>query len=62
MRIPQTYRVTGQVPDGTVSYYLVCNDSTSAHYTAKELWPELKICSVSLLEEWQDASKELAHA
>jgi hypothetical protein len=62
MRTPQTYRVTGQVLDGVVVYYLVCASSTTAHHTAKEFWPELKIRDVSLLEEWHDAPQELAYA
>lgn len=62
MRTPQTYRVTGQVLDGVVAYYLVCTNSTAAHHTAKELWPELKIRDVRLLEEWHDAPKKLVCA
>lgn len=62
MRTPQTYRITGRVSDGVVTYYLLCDSSTAAYYIAREFWPDLEICSVNLLEEWQDAPKELEYA
>jgi hypothetical protein len=56
MKAPLTYRIAGTSPEGHLVFHLMAESSTAAYWISKELWPELKIASVALLDEWSDAA------
>lgn len=37
-------------------FHLMATNSTAAYWISKELWPDLKITSVALLDEWSDVA------
>ena len=54
MKAPLTYRIAGTSPDGHFVLHLMADNSTAAYWISKELWPDLRITSVTLLDEWSD--------
>lgn len=54
MKAPLTYRIAGTSPDGHLVFHLMATNSTAAYWVSKELWPELQITSITLLDEWSD--------
>ena len=54
MKAPLTYRIAGTGPDRHLVFHLMAANSTAAYWISKELWPELQITSVTLLDEWSD--------
>lgn len=55
MAVPLTYRIAGTSPDGNLVLHLVATSRNAAYSTCGELWPGLRITSLTLLEEWSDA-------
>jgi len=54
VKAPLTYRIAGTSPDGHLVFHLMATNRTAAYWISKELWPDLQIASVSLLDEWSD--------
>ncbi len=56
MKAPLTYRIAGTGSSGRLVFHLMATNSTAAYWISKELWPDLKITSVALLDEWSDVA------
>jgi hypothetical protein len=56
VKAPLTYRIAGTGPTGSLVLHLVATNSTAAYWISKELWPDLQITSVTLLDEWSDVA------